>query len=184
MNEAMMKETIVSREKIYEGKIIDVEKWVAGLPNGKTALREIVLHKGASAIVPVDSEGNVYLVRQFRMPFQKISLEIPAGKLDYAGEDRFECAKRELKEETGFTAAEWKHLTDLETTPGFCTEVISVYLAQGLSKGDTDFDDDEFIDLVKMPVREAADMVMRGEIADAKTISGILMADKYLSSEE
>jgi len=184
MNESMMKETIVSREKIYDGKIIDVEKWIAAIPNGQTALREIVLHRGASAIVPVDEEKNVYLVRQYRIPFHKVSLEIPAGKLDYAGEDRFECAKRELKEETGFSADKWQHLTDLETTPGFCTEVISVYLAQGLTKGETDFDDDEFIDLVKMPLSEAVRMVMQGDITDAKSISGILMANNSLSSEE
>ena len=184
MMEDKLRETVAGRERIYSGKIIDVEKWTAKLPNGNEALREIVLHKGASAIVPVDEEGNVYLVRQFRMPFQKISLEIPAGKLDYAGEDRFECAKRELREETGFSAKKWKHLTDLETTPGFCTEIISVYLARGLEKGETDFDDDEFIDLVKMSVRDAAAMVMRGEITDSKSIAGILMADNFLASEE
>lgn len=183
MNEDMLKETIVSKERIYTGSIIDVEKWVAGLPNGGEALREIVLHKGASAIVPVDDENNVYLVRQFRMPFQTISLEIPAGKLDYAGEDRFECAKRELKEETGFTAEKWTHLSEMKTTPGFCTEVISLYLARGLQMGETDFDEDEFLDLVKMPLTEAVGMVMRGEITDGKTAMALLMADKHLTSE-
>lgn len=183
MNEGMLKETVISRERIYSGSIIEVEKWVAGLPNGAQALREIVLHKGASAIVPVDNEKNVYLVRQFRMPFQAISLEIPAGKLDYAGEDRFECARRELKEETGFTAEKWTHLSEMKTTPGFCTEVISLYMAQGLKTGETDFDEDEFLDLVKMPLEEAVGMVLRGEIADGKTATALLMADKLLSLE-
>ncbi len=184
MNEDMLREVIGDKEEIYKGAILNVQKWSVTLPNGEPAFREIVLHRGASAIVPVDSEGNIYLVSQYRTPLDKIMLEIPAGKLDYWGEDRFECAKRELREETGFTAEKWTHLMDMATTPGFCSEVISLYLAENLTLGETDFDDDEFLDLVKMPLKQAVSMIARGEITDGKTALAILMADRHLHSEE
>lgn len=184
MNEEMLKEKIGAKSEIYKGAILDVQKWTVTLSNGCEAAREIVLHRGASAVVPVDEKKNVYLVRQFRTPFDKIMLEIPAGKLDYWGEDRFECAKRELREETGFTAGKWTHLMDMATTPGFCSELISLYLAEELTSGETDFDDDEFLDLVVMPLKDAVDMIARGEITDGKTALAILMADRHLNKEE
>lgn len=140
------------------------------------------MHIGAAAVIPVDSDGNVYLVRQFRAPLEKVTLEIPAGKLDFKGEDRFECAKRELREETGYAAGKWTHLTDLATTPGFCDEIIGIYLAQDLIPGETDPDDDEFLNVVKMPLSEAVDLAMRGEVPDSKTICGLLMADKLINA--
>lgn len=163
------------RKRVFDGAIIHIDHIEAVLPNGKKALREVAVHNGASAIVPVDDNGNVYLVRQYRMPLKKVTLEIPAGKLDSSDEDRFEAAKRELKEETGFSASSWTHLTDLATTPGFCTEVISIYLAKGLTAGDTDFDEDEFLSLIKMPYPELLKMCLGGEISDSKTICGVLM---------
>lgn len=184
MNDEMLREKIGEKSEIYKGSILDVQKWTVTLANGNEASREIVLHRGASAIVPVDKDGNVYLVRQYRTPFDKIMLEIPAGKLDYWGEDRFECAKRELREETGFSAKKWTHLMDMATTPGFCSELISLYLAEDLTMGETDFDDDEFLDLVKMPIKDVCSMIARGEISDGKTALAILMADKHLRSEE
>ena len=111
-------EKLSDRRRVFDGAIIHVDHMTATLPNGKEALREVAVHIGAAAVVPVDAEGNVYLVRQFRAPLEKVTLEIPAGKLDFKGEDRFECAKRELREETGYTANNWTHLTDLATTPG------------------------------------------------------------------
>ena len=184
MNDNMLIEIVKDKEKIYKGAILDVQKWTVTLANGQDAAREIVIHKGASAVVPVDEEVNVYLVRQFRTPFEKIMLEIPAGKLDFAGEDRLVCAKRELREETGFTAGSWLHLMDMATTPGFCNELISLYLARDLKKGETDFDDDEFLDLVKMPLKDAVNMVQKGEIQDGKTALAILMANARLLMEE
>jgi len=181
MNNEELREIIDRKEQIYKGKILNIQKWDVTLPNGRTSMREIAIHNGASAIVPVDGEGNVYLVRQFRTPLEDILLEVPAGKLDHAGEDRFEAAKRELREETGFTAGKWTHLTELATTPGFCTEVISLYLAEDLRKGETEFDDDEFIDLVKMPFREAVSMVREGKITDAKTIACLLLAEGHVA---
>ena len=173
-------EILSDRQRKFDGLIIHVDHLTAKLPNGKTAPREIVVHKGASAVVPVDDQGNVYLVRQFRSPLERVTLEIPAGKLDFEREDHLEAARRELKEETGFTAANWRHLNDMATTPGFCTEVIALYLATGLSAGDTDFDEDEFLNLVKMPLKDAVELCMKGEIQDSKTICGLLMADKLL----
>lgn len=177
-DDANLIERLSDRRRVFDGLIIHVDHMTALLPNGKTAPREVAVHMGASAVVPVDGEGNVYLVRQFRAPLEKVTLEIPAGKLDKPGEDRLEAAKRELREETGFSAEGWTKLTDMATTPGFCTEVISIYLATNLRAGETDFDEDEFLNLVKMPLDEAAEAVARGEICDSKTIAGILLAER------
>lgn len=175
-------EKLSDRRRVFDGAIIHVDHMTALLPNGKTALREVAVHMGASAVVPVDEEGSVYLVRQFRAPLEKVTLEIPAGKLDHPGENRLEAAQRELREETGFSADSWKKLTDLATTPGFCSEVISIYLAQNLHSGKTDFDEDEFLNLVKMPLSQAVDQVMAGEICDSKTICGLLMAQRLIQA--
>ena len=183
MKDSELRETPLTREKIFEGQILNVEKWTVALPNGETAGREIVLHRGASAIVPVDEEGNVYLVRQYRAPLGEILTEIPAGKLDYAGEDFLKAAKRELKEETGFTAEKWTELTRLVTTPGFTNETIAVYLAQGLTRGETDLDEDEFIEPVKLPLNEAIRQVKSGALRDGKTIVGLLLAERALAGE-
>ena len=183
MNDDMLRETIGKQTTIFDGHIIHLQSWDVTLPNGEPAKREVAIHRGASAIVPVDADGNTYLVRQYRTPMGRVLMEIPAGKLDYMGEDRLEAAKRELREETGFTANKWTHLVDLATTPGFCTEVISLFLAEDLTKGETDFDDDEFLDLVKMPFKEAADMAATGKFADAKTIVALLLAERKMRGE-
>lgn len=179
MNDKELTEVVTGREKVFEGKILNVEKWSVTCPDGKPAFREVALHRGASAVVPVDEDGNVYLVRQFRVAPGKVLTEIPAGKLDYAGEDRLEAAKRELREETGFTAETWIHLTDLLTTPGFTNELISIYLAKGLKKGQTDFDDDEFIELEKMPLTDACELVRKGVLNDSKTAIGLILSESY-----
>lgn len=176
MQDENLKERLNARASIYDGHVINLEKWDVTLPNGKAAMREVAIHRGASAIVPVDDEGYVYLVKQFRTPLGRVLTEVPAGKLDTAGEDRLAAAKRELREETGFTAKKWTHLVDLATTPGFCTEVISLYLAEELTRGETSFDDDEFLDLVRMPFDEAVHAALTGGLTDAKTIAALLLA--------
>lgn len=181
MDDSSIKETFISGEDIYKGAIMRVQKWQVRLPDGRTAAREIVLHHGAAAVVPVDDKGNVTLVRQHRVAIDSLTWEIPAGKLDFAAEDPFECAKRELKEETGFEAAHWKYLTRVVTTPGFCTERISLYLAMGLNKGERHLDKDEFLFCKTIPLKEAVRQVMNGEIMDLKTCAGLLMAEKALS---
>ena len=170
----------VSSERVFDGIILNVDHLTNRLPNGKLAKREVIRHIGAAAVLPVDAEQNVYLVRQFRSPVDRVLLEIPAGKLDYKGEDRLEAAKRELREETGYTAETWTHLNDLLSTVGFCDECISIFMAQGLTEGNCDPDEDEFVNVVKMPLSEAVDMVMNNEISDAKTICALMMAWKIL----
>lgn len=181
MGDEQLKEVYLSQEDIYEGAIIKVEKWQVSLPNGRTAAREIVKHKGAAAIVPVDERGHVWLVRQHRVAIDEFTWEIPAGKLDYTGEDPFACAQRELEEETGLRAEHWQKLNHVVTTPGFCTEKIALYLATGLSRHEAHPDADEFLNLTTMPLSEAVRYVMEGEITDAKTCLGLLMAEKALA---
>ena len=170
----------LSRERVFDGIILHIDHVTNELPNGKHAKREIAMHVGASAVLPVDADGNTYLVRQFRAPIDQVLLEIPAGKLDSVDEDRLLAAKRELKEETGLEAADWAHLTDTFTTPGFSNERISLYLARDLKFGESRPDEDEFLNLVKLPFEEAFAMVMRGEIRDAKTQIALCIAKKLI----
>lgn len=179
-NDEPILETPVSAERVYDGLILHIDRLTNRLPNGKLAQREVARHIGAAAVLPVDAEGNVYLVRQFRAPIERVLMEIPAGKLDSKSENRLLAAQRELREETGLTASEWIHLNDMLTTVGFCDECISIFLARGLSAGNSDPDDDEFLNVVKMPYTEALAMIERNEINDAKTIGALLMARKFL----
>ena len=179
-----LREVPFARETIYDGHILHVEKWQVTCPNGREAPREIVVHKGAAAVVPVFDNGDTLLVRQHRVAVDRVTLEIPAGKLDSVNEDPLDCATRELREETGLSAERMTRLTTLLTTPGFCTEKIAVYLAQGLSQGDTHPDEDEFLGLVRLPLEEAFEMVMRGEICDGKTICGLMMAREIVARQK
>ncbi len=176
MNDKQLEEVFESSKKVFDGVLIHVEHWQVRLPNGEPALREIVKHRGAAAVVPLDDAGNVTMVRQHRIAVGRFTWEIPAGKLDYVGEDMLACARRELEEETGLNAEHWRELTVLDTTPGFCTEQIGIYLATGLSQHKMHTDPDEFLQVRSFPLREALDMIMSGEIHDSKTIVGLLMA--------
>ena len=180
-DDASILETTVETKRVFDGLILHIDHINNRLPNGKTAAREVARHVGASAVVPVDGDGNVWLVKQFRAPIDQILLEVPAGKLDYKGEDRLEAAKRELQEETGLTAGEWIHLSDIVTTPGFSDELISLYLARDLSAGESHPDDDEFLNVVKVPLDELVAMIARGEVTDAKTICAVLLAEKVVN---
>lgn len=175
----IMERTLDTR-RVFDGLILHIDHITNELPNGRTAAREIARHVGASAVVPVDAEGNVWLVRQFRAPVNRVLLEIPAGKLDHRDEDRLLAAKRELLEETGLTAARWTHLTDLLTTPGFTDERISLYLARDLSVGESHPDEDEFLNVVRMPLAELVERIARGEVTDGKTVCAALLADRLM----
>jgi len=169
-------ERFVGEELKYRGILVDVFERTVRLPNGRLAARELVFHKGAAAIVPVDADGRVTLVRQYRTAIDAVTLEIPAGKLDSAGEDPLRCAHRELREETGLMAGHMELLTHMIPTPGYDTEFVNIYLATDLSQHDTDPDEDEFLRIERLPLAEAAQRVMRGELGDAKTALGLLMA--------
>lgn len=173
------REDYVSGKRKYTGNIIGVDLVTVTLPNGKNATRDVVVHPGASVVVPVNENGDVYLVRQFRTPIGKSTLELPAGKLD-AGEEPRVCAERELFEETGLTASNVKHLFSIHSTPGFCNEVLHMYLATGLVKGMAQTDDDEFLTVEKFNIKDLPKMIYNGEITDAKTIIGIFAARDYV----
>ncbi|MCX7923314.1 MAG: NUDIX hydrolase [Clostridia bacterium] len=175
-------EKTLSRKLVYKGGIIDVESQTVLLPDGREASRDVVLHPGASVVIPISEAGELYMVRQYRKPIGKTTLEIPAGKLD-AGEDPLVCAQRELKEETGLEAKNIKHLISVHSTPGFSNEVLHMYAATELQEGEACSDEDEFISSEKIKISELIDMVLNHEITDAKTVIGVLLADKIVKGE-
>ncbi len=166
-------EKTLTSEIKYKGRIITVKKDTVELENGKVTLREVVEHNGGVGIVALDDDGFVYFVRQYRYPMSEEMLEIPAGKLE-DNESPEVCAVRELSEETGFEADSMICLGSLYPSPGYCREVLFVYLATGLRKGDQHLDEDEFLSVEKYTLKEAEEKVMNGEITDAKTVIGIL----------
>ena len=184
MDDHDLRETVTSRETLFEGKIITVEKWDVLLPNQRESGREIVLHKGAAAIVPLDKNGYVTLVRQHRVAIDRFTWEIPAGKLDFTGEDPFKCAQRELEEETGLQANKWQKLIQVVTTPGFCTETIAIYLATELSQTEAHTDADEFLRIKKIPLGEAVSLVKQGKLEDMKTCLGLLLAQQAMGQPD
>ncbi|HOM02532.1 MAG TPA: NUDIX hydrolase [Acetivibrio sp.] len=175
-------EKTVSKKRVYDGNIISVESVNVLLPNGKEASRDVVLHPGASVVIPISDNNDVYMVRQFRKPVEKELLELPAGKLD-KGEDPEVCARRELKEETGLEADKIKHILSYYSAPGFTNEILHVYAAVGLHEGEACADEDEFISSKKVPINKLVEMVLNNEINDAKTIIGILLAEKIVKGE-
>lgn len=173
-------ESKINSERIFDGTLLHVRKDTVRLPNGKETVREWVHHPGAAAVLPVLPNGNVILVRQYRYPIGKVTLEVPAGKLDKAGENPLHCAQRELSEETGYTAALYDKLTTIATTVGFSNEYIHLYLATELSSGQQHTDEDEFVNVLQMPLAEALTRVKKGEIIDAKTIVSLMMGAERL----
>ncbi len=167
-------------EEVFNGVILHVYKDTVQLPNGKSATREVIRHVGAVAVVPVTDEGKVIIERQFRYPFNEVITEIPAGKLDSKEEDHLEAAKRELKEETGYTAKEWIDLGVYIPTCAYCDEKIYMYLAKGLAAGEQKLDEDEFLNVEEVPLTELVEQVMQGEITDGKTQAAILKSARVL----
>lgn len=166
-------EKTLNSKVIFEGKIITVCHDDALLPNGKTAKREIVRHNGGVCIAPLTENNELVFVEQFRYPYGEVVLELPAGKLE-KGEEPFEAGKRELEEETGCTAEKYTFLGKLYPSPGYCGEIIHIYLAENLSYGGQNPDEDEFLDVIKIPLEKAEQMVMNNEIFDSKTQVAIL----------
>jgi ADP-ribose pyrophosphatase len=170
-----IEERLLSIEQIYIGRIVNLRVDRVRLPSGKETIREVVEHRGAVAIVPIDEENRVLMVRQYRRPAGRALLEIPAGTLEI-GEDPIACAQRELQEETGFAADCIEPLTAFFSAPGFCTEYLRVYQASGLHYSPLEADADENIAVERFSLPEAREMVRRGDICDAKSIIGLLLA--------
>ena len=164
-----LEEKKISSKEIFDGKVINVTVDAVELPNGAEGVREIVHHRGAVCVLPLTDDGDVICVRQFRYAHGEVLLEIPAGKLEGGEHDHRAAALRELSEETGAECSELIYLGKLYPSPAIFTEVIHMYLARGLTFGETHPDDDEFLEIERIPLEKLKDMVMRGEIYDAKT---------------
>lgn len=173
-----MQERKLSSEIKFDGKLIKVTYDIAEV-NGKEAWREVVHHPGASAVVAIDEDNRIIMEKQFRYALNDYLLEIPAGKLD-AGEDPLVCAKRELEEETGIIASEWISLGTIATSPGFCNEVIHLYVAKGLSKGEIHWDEDEYVEVERYTFDELLQRIKEEKIKDSKSLSALLLAMPYL----
>lgn len=166
-------EKTIEKNYIYNGRIINLRNDKIMLPNGKVAYREVVEHNGGVCIAALTEKNEILLVRQYRYPYAEALIEIPAGKLE-RGEDTFDCARRELKEETGATAESISFLGKMYPSPGYTAEVIYIYKAKGLTFGSQHLDEDEFLNVLKVPLTEAAEMIKKGEIVDAKTTIAVL----------
>lgn len=167
-------ERIIDSQSIYEGRIVQFRVDTIALPDGSITTREIIGTPGAVAIVPLTDDGQVRMVRQYRSASGEFLLELPAGTLE-PEELPEQAAPRELAEETGDQAAHWQRLAGFYTVPGICDEYIHLFLATGLTMGQTNHEFDEFIEVVTLPLDETLAMIHRGEIRDAKTIIGLLM---------
>ena len=176
-------EKMTASQLIFDGYVVHLYKDTVQLPNGKIGYREYVKHVGAVCVVPVTDEGEVILERQFRYAVDQILTEIPAGKLDYPGEDWVEAALRELREETGAIPRELIDLGDYYGSPAIMGERIRMYLAKGLTFTADDLDEDEFLEVFRMPLGEAVQAVLNGEIPDGKTQCGILRAAMMMQTE-
>jgi len=170
-------EKTLESKRVFEGRLVNLRVDTVELPNGRTATREVVEHKGAVAIVPMLDHEKIVLVRQFRQPAGAVLLEIPAGTLD-KGEDPADCARRELVEEIGYFPEKLTEMFHSYLAPGYSTEMLHTFLAEDLRKARENRDLDEFIEIVPVNLRDAVEMINTGEIMDAKSICGILLASR------
>lgn len=175
-----LKETEVTSELIFDGRILHLYKDTVELPNGERSFREYCKHNGGVCVLPLTDNGEVILVEQYRYAHRTLTLEIPAGKLEGKGEDHAAAALRELREETGAECKTLTYLGAMYPTPALIDEVIYMYMAEGLTFGEQELDSDEFLDCVRIPLGELVDRVCRGEIPDAKTQVATLRAWKMI----
>ncbi|UPT74122.1 MAG: NUDIX hydrolase [Elusimicrobiota bacterium] len=166
-------ETFVRKKRIWRGRAVNFDVDTVRLPDGKLATREFMNHPGAVGVVPFLDKDTIVMVRQYRHPVGEVTLELPAGKLD-KGENKLSCVRRELAEETGYTAKTIKPLLNYWPTPAFADEVLYLYTAAGLTPGKVHADDDEFIEAVAVPFKKALAMALDGRIMDSKTVVGLL----------
>ena len=171
-----LRERIIDEQSTFDGRIFSVDRLRVQLPDGRDAVRDVVRHPGAVAVVALTDDGRICLVRQYRTALDRVTVEVPAGKLD-PGEDPLECARRELEEETGMVAERMAYLTTIASSAGFCDELIHIYMATGLSFGASNPDADEFINVDLVDLSELIDAVLDGRIEDSKTVVGALICD-------
>ncbi len=173
-------ETVLASERIYEGRLLNLRVDQVRTATGVESVREIVEHPGAVALIALDEAGRVLLVKQYRHAVRAVTLEIPAGILE-ANEEPLAAAQRELREETGYRAERIDRLGGIYTAPGFSTEYIHFFLARQLTPDRLAMDDDEVIDLIRLPLAEAVDLIQAGQIDDGKSVSGLLFAQAWLN---
>jgi ADP-ribose pyrophosphatase len=177
LGDAHLKEARLSGEDIYGGIFLNMKRDKVSLPDGNQAIREYLTHPGAVAILAILDDGRVLLERQYRYPIAKACLEIPAGKLD-PNEDHLVCAKRELAEETGYTAQKWSFIRRIHPVISYSTEFIDIYLAEGLISGKSHLDEEEFLDVFAAPLEQLLEWVEQGEITDVKTTIAAYWLDR------
>lgn len=175
-------ETPIESEPVFDGVLLHVRRDAVLLPNGARATREYIRHPGAAMIIARPDPDSIVLERQFRYPLARHFIELPAGKID-PGEDPLATAQRELREECGYTAAHWRHLATLHPCISYSDERIELYLADGLTQVGNALDEDEFLEVMTVPLSRALDWVREGRITEAKAVTGLLWAEKIRSGE-
>jgi ADP-ribose pyrophosphatase len=175
-------ETRLSGESLYDGVLLHVRRDLVRLPNGKQTVREYIAHPGAVAIIPFLASGDLLMERQYRYALARELIELPAGKIS-AGEPTLETAKRELREETGYAAADWRYVTTIHPVVAYSTERIELWLARGLRHEGRALDDGEFLETFPLPLATAVEWVREGRISDAKTVIGILWAERIAAGD-
>lgn len=176
-------EDSLSMDEVFSGRVFGVEVHTVRLHDGSSARREIVRHGGGACVVALDEQNRVSMVRQYRKAFERELLELPAGKLE-RGEDPMDCVRRELSEETGYAADHIELINTLYPSPGYCSEILYVYLATGLTPGAAHLDEGEHLSCESLPIDTLIDMIGRGEICDAKSVVGLLMTQKLLRDRQ
>jgi ADP-ribose pyrophosphatase len=177
-----LKEIRIDSTLAYDGHFLKVQRDTVRLPNGRPTTREYINHPGAVVILPLFEDGSVLMERQFRYPIGRVFIEFPAGKID-PGEDPLACAKRELLEETGYTATDWKFVCTIHNAIAYSDEHLDLYIARGLIEGERKLDEEEFLDIFKAPVGDLAALIRQGKITDVKTVIGAFWLEKILSGE-
>jgi ADP-ribose pyrophosphatase len=176
-----LREETIQSELVFSGRLVKLRVDTVRLPNGKESTREVVVHRGAVAAVPLLDSDTVIMVRQFRQAAGECLLEIPAGTLD-SGEDPKACVSRELEEEIGYRSNKLTLMFQSYLAPGYSSEILYTFLAEDLVKVEQHSEEDEFIEIVEIPIDEAVSRIISGEIKDAKSICGILMVQRFLAS--